>query len=143
MALVFQVVLKRVFQDRIAYRGNRIMFQKIVILGFIVGITGWCIGAFLEERTLGVSIFLVGFVVAVIGIVGSHLNMDFTSKDKLQVPGLGLKIGSIGFGVSCLSVLSGFFIDRGDIANYVFYAGFIMVVIGISIMIFGIKKHKE
>ena len=117
-------------------------YQKLAASGITIGVIGWCIAGFLDQRTLGVSIFLAGFVIVVISVIANNLTMDFAADSKLKVPGLGLKISSIGFGISCLAALSGFFIDSGSIANYIFYIGFIMAIIGISIMILGTNNKK-
>jgi predicted tellurium resistance membrane protein TerC len=117
-------------------------FQKILVVGFAIAIIGWCIGGFLGQREIGVSVFIIGFAISVFGLVGSNLNITFPSDDKLHMPSIGLKIGTIGFGISCLSVLSSFFVDLDNINNYIFIAGFILVVIGVSIMIRGIKKNQ-
>lgn len=118
------------------------LFQKILAFGFAIAIIGWCIGVFLGQRELGISLFLVGFVSSVIGLIGSILKMDFSSEVKLRVPNIGLKLSTIGFGISCISVISNFIIDLGDVTGYIFTIGFVIVIIGISIMILGIRKNR-
>lgn len=52
-----------------------------------------------------------------------------------------MKIAAIGFGVGCLSAVPAFFLHNEEVANYVFYIGLIIVILGVSIFIFDNKLY--
>ena len=104
------------------YRFIMNIYKTLMTTGFIIAIIGWCAGAFFDQRELAYPVFIVGWYLAAIGM----MSLIFREASSY----LGMKIGVVGFGVASLSGIFSFILHREDIANYIFYVGFFIIVIG-------------
>jgi len=112
--------------------------KKIVLSGFVIAIFGWISVALSFDRTIGLSIFFIGFTIAAVGIVLSPFHLGLNQKLRFQWA--GIKIGSVGVGIACLSVPITWFFNYVTVANYLFWIGLIMTVIGIIVIIVSVAN---
>ena len=141
LAVVYWLAVNFVQQGQSVSRIFMNIFKVLIVIGFIIAGIGWCLAAFLDVREIGRGLFFLGFFSAVAGIVGTQLSMKF--EGKLRAPGIGLKVSALGFGICCLSGLAAIFFIDEKTANYIFYGGAFIGVIGILIMFFNIGKTKD
>lgn len=112
--------------------------KVLVFIGFTFAIIGWCLGAFFDLRQIGGGLFLLGFFTAACGVVGAQFSMK--TEGKLRASGIGMKVGAVGFGICCLSGLIAIVSGKEDVANYIFFIGFIVALIGIIIIALNAKS---
>lgn len=113
----------------------------IVVAGFMVGGAGFLIGVLLDNRPLGIQVFVAGFLLAVIGMIISFLQLRVS--DKFLRTTRGMQVGAIGIGIASLSfVVDMFFTKIGVIATSLFVIGTAVVGLGIVLVINGVLRDR-
>lgn len=81
-----------------------LLAKKIVLaIGFAIGIIGFLIAALSEQRSLGITVFLVGFFIT----CGAIITLIFSVPTEIfgRQTGPGIKIAALGFGIAALGQL--------------------------------------
>ena len=115
--------------------------KTLLVAGFILGILGWCIAAFTDERQLGISIFIVGFFLVAFGIVSANFQISIPADNKLS--GYGLRVGSVGFAVSCISGFLELVWSHSVVATWIFFSGITIGVLGMFMLSGGARKSRS
>lgn len=113
----------------------------IVVAGFVIGGGGFLVGVLLNNRPLGIHIFVAGFLLAVIGMVGSFLRLRVPHKfirttRGMQIAAIGIAIASAGF------VVDMYFRGVELIATSLFVVGTAVVGLGIVLVLNGVLRDR-
>ena len=93
------------------------------------GLAGFAAAVFLDERQVGMAMFLVGFF----GGAASAVFIALTSAHRdLGTLGTSIKIASSGFGLIVLGQLVGLLLDQNGLIGDIFF------FLGITVMMAGI-----
>lgn len=101
----------------------------LVAIGFIVSAIGFSCGVFFGAREIGAAIFMFGFLMAAVGIVGATLKMNTLIEGRGT--GIGVKVASIGFLLFTVGLVAEFV----DLAVPVFKA---IRIVGLVVMFAGV-----
>lgn len=101
----------------------------LTVFGFAFCLVGFFTGAVLSEKTIGATIFIIGFLLTAIGMVGRTVLMK-PENDAASLS-TGIKISSIGFLVFALALASDFIWSSGTNTNFVQYVGLSICLAGI------------
>lgn len=110
-----------------------------VAIGFILAIVGFLIGIMYGERELGKSVFLIGFLFVVIGMVS--LIYIFQPPGSR---GTGLRVTAVGFLVVTLGALANFVAPSiNTIENMAFDFGMVIMIGGIIFHLITLARSKR
>jgi protein-S-isoprenylcysteine O-methyltransferase Ste14 len=112
--------------------------KLIITAGFLISGIGWLFGAFLYYSELGNNMFFIGFYLAVVGILTTQVLLKVPKEQ--QHASVGLKIGSIGFGICSLTGLFELLDNQSPIANYIFTLGSVIFFTGLIVLILNVKN---
>jgi|SRR3990170_5579519 len=106
---------------------------KITAAGFCLAAIGFIFSIALDQRALGQTLLLVGFYVAVIGILYGVFVLPL--PENLVKFQRSLRVATVGFGVSALGFLISFFSGNETWGDSVLLLGFAIMVIGMLMTI--------
>lgn len=110
--------------------------KTLIIIGMTIGALGWISVAALDMRPFGLYLFYVGFLIVAAGVVSG--NLGIANLEDKHIPGRGIRVSAIGFGIACTSLLVELLAENESVANYIFYVGFAIVIIGICLVFYDI-----
>jgi hypothetical protein len=114
----------------------------LVVIGFVLGAVGFFIGILLDNRPVGIRLFFVGFILALVGIVISNLTMPFPESFKRNAH--GLRIGTIGFCITSAGiVLSEFVTGTETVSTMILFIGVAVMIWGIVLIIGNVGKYSK
>lgn len=100
-----------------------------LIAGVALGVGGFAVAVFLENRQLGMTIFMLGFFLGAASAVYAALTSGSGDFGKMGLP---IKIAAGGFGLIVLSQLLDFVLDEASsIGNTFFFIGLTVMMVGI------------
>lgn len=120
-----------------------VLIKRVLLAaGFLIAITGFLIAALSEYRSLGITIFLVGFFVVSTVIVAQ---MFFSPIESFGIQaGLGLRIAAVGFAILALSQLFVFLFEyEGVFGTVSFGIGIAVMIVGILLVFFRLTARKR
>lgn len=103
--------------------------QYILTVGVMLGVIGFAAAALLDERQLGMTIFLIGFFIGTTSAVFTALTSASSDFGNL---GTAIKIAAGGFGLVALGQLVGFPLGKDSLIGNIFF------LVGVAVMIIGI-----
>lgn len=116
------------------------LIKLSVIVGFSIGAVGVLVAFSAEDRSFGFGLFMVGFIIATLGIIANMFSMPSSSKSQSVMP--GLKVSAIGFGIAAIGGGISSVLGKEELADVFFYIGFGVLIIGIFFGILGVSRSK-
>ncbi len=108
----------------------------IIKIGFLISILGFILGG-TGNKEFGIHIFVIGFFIIVIGFILKWLgDSDFrlsSAKSKNLV--------LIGFVIASSSFILSFYFQIKEFSEVIFYCGFFVILLGVSINFFSKKDN--
>jgi len=100
-----------------------------LIAGIVLGVVGFSVAAFLGDRQLGMTIFMIGFFVGAVSAVCIAIT---SAKGDFGKIGFAIKVAAGGFSMIVLGQLAGFLFDGASlIVNTFFFIGLAVMLVGV------------
>jgi hypothetical protein len=106
-------------------------------VGVSIGLIGFVVGGPMQNKVIGIPVFIMGFYLIVLSMVFEAFSEKFSSFGKW--PKIGQKVGAIGFSIATLSFLAEYFFQAANFYKALFWTGMLMLIVGVAIGI--IKRN--
>lgn len=93
-------------------------------------VSGWLLVGVFEEKALGATLFLVGFVTLAAVVIVQQFNIAASLSSPLGK--IGLRLGAAGFATCCIAGILDFASASSIWSERVFYMGLIGALVGVA-----------
>lgn len=114
------------------------IMRYLLIVSAVLGLIGVAIAILLDERRLGMAVFVSGFMLGAACAVAILLKSESGALGRLE---LGIKVSASGFGLGLLGQLINFVMGAdGSIGNFFFLLGLAVMIVGVAVAVVRMAK---